>query len=115
MWYDCQCDRLSLDTKQQTIKLLQATLQFSMMGKTHTIKQDVKSPKTNEVKLIIEVENQPNLYRNYKEHKKKKQQPLDCRLLAWDRHIKYMAGLNLYLSTQPSPILGLSWENTTIK
>ena len=32
-----------------------------MMGKTHTIRQVVKDPKINEMKLFIKDENQPNL------------------------------------------------------
>ena len=47
---------------QQTFKHLQVILRFSMMSKTHTIKQAVKSLKTNEVELFIKDENRPNLY-----------------------------------------------------
>ena len=61
MWYDCHCDSHPPNAKQRTIKLLKVTTQSLMMGKTHTIKQAVKGPKINDVKLFIKDENQPNL------------------------------------------------------
>lgn len=42
----------------------------------------------------------------------KQGQPLDNRFLAWDRHVNYIAKLNMFVSAQPSLILG-KWENKT--
>ena len=54
-------DNHPLNAKQQTTKLLQRAIQSSMMGKTHTIKNAVKGPKINNVKLFIKDKNWPNL------------------------------------------------------
>ena len=45
--------------KHRTIKLLQVIALSSIIGKPHTTKQAVNSPKTNDVKLFIKDENQP--------------------------------------------------------
>ena len=36
---------------------------------------------------------------------KKQRQPLGYRILDWDRHIKCVTRLNMYVSAQPSPNL----------
>ena len=73
MRYDCQWLNNPPHAKQQTVKFLHVTTRSSMMDNTQTIKQDVKGPKINDVKLFIKDENRTNLYRkcktNWNEHK----------------------------------------------
>ena len=79
-----------------------------MMDKTHTIKHAVKGPKIYEVKLFINDKKDLIFRKKHtcipnNNYHTKKQQTLDYRFLAWDRHIKYVAGLNMFVSPQPSP------------
>ena len=67
-------------------------------------KASCKRPQNNWRKAIHKIKNWYNLLNKCKtntsnnEHKN----PLDYRFLAWDRHIKYVAWLNLLVSAQPS-------------
>ena len=60
------------------------------------------------MKVFIKHNNQHNLLKKL-DNKKwlfKQQQPLDYRFVVWDRHIKYVTGLNHFVSAQLSIYLG---------
>ena len=96
--YDCQWVNSQQKTKWHRNYQLYVTVRPPTMCKTHTASSSIKGPEITNVKNSNEKTN-GRIYvqineRNINMLRSNKRQPLNHRLLTWDRHTQNVAGLN---------------------